>query len=223
MPGFGRRGRGRVSDPVVESQETGEPPLPVACVPCLAGPVARPPRSRLIHDLAPFVQEAPTVPGEGRSPKVKMASPRWAARANEAAGRGAASRRDPWDEIGGGTTRVGRPIGGIRCDRLWGRWSASDVRGVELCILASRPDPVPGSTAFTTLVSEKELRTDAGSAAPLGIPGDRVLGAGPSDPVASHPACRRHAELPLRPVPPAPSQGSSRSGFLALIGWYDMT
>ncbi len=44
-------------------------------------------------------------------------------------------------------------------------------------------------------------------AAPLGIPGDRVLGAGRSHRVALHPACRSHAEHPLRPVPAGPLAG----------------
>ena len=62
----GRPGRGPSRGPgrVVESREAGEPPLPVACVPRLACPVTRPPRSRPIHGLPPSCVATSNVLGE---------------------------------------------------------------------------------------------------------------------------------------------------------------
>ena len=74
-PGTGLRRQGGVPGLIVESQEAGEPPLPVACARRLPGHVPRPPRSRPIHGRPPSVEASLTFPCESRSPKRKAAGP----------------------------------------------------------------------------------------------------------------------------------------------------
>ena len=149
MPGAGRRGRGRAPGPVVESQEPGEPPLPVDCVPCLAGPVSRPPRPRPINNIriiihvkiSKFVESA--APRTRRAPSTSMAA-RPGARAGPGrpgvrAGR-PLSRRESSNEAGtGGQPGAGFPINSSRLDRLRRRWSAGASGASRRVVMRAAP------------------------------------------------------------------------------------
>jgi len=113
------------------------------------------------------------------------------------------SRRDSPDETGtGGQPGTGLLIKLYRfCLEADGRRGASAALPREG---ASRPEPLPGIEASPSLAERARCSgVTPWPAAPLGIPGNRVLGAGRSDRVDLHPACQEHAARAFRSVPAA--------------------